>query len=342
MGGRSDQTDGYNDMQSGGAVSATEVDMARFAGHIDNPKCYPSWVPELAGRSNPIGDNQISKDAPLLRELEGKSMACGDKCLNGRKRSRQEVMVDESRQFNPRLHGHEVPLIIEGRPEIEDSTISANFPVRASRFFDDRMEFIARNYPDWPVTLRRLALGAFVMSYTRRVDVVSMVYLLHLASGNTVLKLRIGSLSVYEGGFYEPIGDMAPEYILTHCALFAQTLEGLLWEMGRIGDSSRRESDIYIAVGEVYRRETSTARQGKMRRLSKATHPDPTPEFRLDAPVPDHEIFATLREKAAASKVVDLGGCSWQAAASVMCWKIDDTLHLTMVSGSIFPTTLSI
>ena len=187
--------------------------MARGAGHIENPKCYPSRAPELAGGCKTVGNNQISNDAPLLRELEGKPMAGAGKCLNTKKRPRVGIMADESRQYNPTIHGHEVPMIIEGRPEIEDSAISEKSPVGACRFFDDRMEFIARNYPDWPVTLRRLALGAFVMSYTRRVDVVSMAYLLHLASGNTLLELRIGSLSVYEGGFYEPIGDTAPESV---------------------------------------------------------------------------------------------------------------------------------
>ena len=45
MGGGSDQTDGDNDMQLGGLVNATDVDMARGAGQIENPKCYPSWAP---------------------------------------------------------------------------------------------------------------------------------------------------------------------------------------------------------------------------------------------------------------------------------------------------------
>ena len=91
------------------------------------------------------------------------------------------------------------------------------------------------------------------MSYTRRVDVVSMVHLLHLAAGNTVLKIRSGELMAYKGGFYEPVGDLAPEHVLTHCALFAQTLEGLLVRMGEMGISPRSEDAVYCAVDDAYR-----------------------------------------------------------------------------------------
>ena len=153
-------------------------------------------------------------------------------------------MVDESRQFNPTLQGNEVPIIDAGRPGIEDSTISKNPPARANQLFEDRVGVLACNYSDWSIAMRRLSSGAFVMSYTRRVDLVSMTPLLQLASGNTVLKLRQRPLNVYEGGFYESIGDAAPEYVSTHCALFAQTLEELLLEIWRTGDISRRGEDI--------------------------------------------------------------------------------------------------
>ena len=42
-------------------------------GHIQDPKFYPSWAPELARHSKTGENNPVSKDVPLLRELEGKS-----------------------------------------------------------------------------------------------------------------------------------------------------------------------------------------------------------------------------------------------------------------------------
>ena len=174
------------------------------------------------------------------------------------------------------------------------------------------------------------------MSNTRRVDVVSMVYLLHLAAGNTVLKIRSGALMVYRGGFYKAIGDITPEHVLTRCALFAQTLEGLLTKMGDMGIRSREEDAVYCAVDDVYRRTAHTLSRGWVTKAN--IRPIDAPAMRGDPVygVADHEVFAALRGAVSSEKEASIETSSWARAAASMCRKIDDTLHLTMVSGSIF------
>ena len=97
MDGGPDQTDGDNDSKLGGLVNAMDVDVARGDGHIEDPKCYPSRAPELAGGSKAVGNNQIPNDAPLLRELEGKPMASAGKCLNTKKKDRGAGLRSMSR-----------------------------------------------------------------------------------------------------------------------------------------------------------------------------------------------------------------------------------------------------
>ena len=198
------------------------------------------------------------------------------------------------------------------------------------------MRYIARKYPEWSVTLRKLAAGAFVMSYTRRVDVVSMVNLLHLASGNTVLKIRCGSLMAYKGGFYEAIGDIGREHILTRCALFSQTRDGLLMQMGDIGICSRKEDAFYCAAEEVYRRMAIMLSLGWLNCPNIWTRGGAAPSSEPSCRVAERELFATLRDALSTDKEADSKTPSWARSTASMCRKIDDTLHMTMVIGSIF------
>ena len=57
---------------------------------------------------------------------------------------------------------------------------------------------------------------------------------------------------LYKSGPYSAIGDIAPEYLLSHCAVFAQTLEGLLLLMGYTGASSRKETAACNSVNDEY------------------------------------------------------------------------------------------
>ena len=61
------------------------------------------------------GENPILRGAPLVRELEGRhSITTGDM---GKKRYRASNAEAESsvRRRLPKVHGHAVPLIVEGR-----------------------------------------------------------------------------------------------------------------------------------------------------------------------------------------------------------------------------------
>ena len=305
-------------------------------GHIQEPKFYPSWAPELFRRNDARGSTHVSRGAPLLREIEGKSAILRDAARKSKKRHRADDIYDESIQYNPKLRGQEVPLQVDGRPEIEECAISQFYPPGVRQGCEDRMKYISQKFPEWSVTLRKLALGAFVMSYTRRVDVVSMVHLLHLAAGNTVLKIRSGELMAYKGGFYEAVGDIVPEHVLTHCALFAQTLEGLLIKMDDMGICSRREGAVYCAVDDVYRSVSITLDLGGISRADLRTRGGAAPSADPACRASDHDVFEALRDAISIEKTTDGKVYSWARSAASMCRKVDDTLHLAMVSGSIF------
>ena len=206
-------------------------DMARKDGHIRSPQFYPTWDPELARQSKLGEANQISTGVPMRRELEGKSTMRRDNIQKCEKRQRASDMYDESRRYNPKPHGRDVPLLVDGRPGIDDCAISQYSPVKINQISEDRTKYFAREYPARPITLRKLAVGAFLMSYTRRGDVVVRVNLLRLDAGNTVLEIRYGELKVYKGGFYDAIGDIVREHVLTRVSLFAQTIDGLSMQM---------------------------------------------------------------------------------------------------------------
>ena len=130
---------------------------------------------------------------------------------------------------------------------MDDLSLRGNFSSSTRQFVEDRKKITRRRYHNWGIRYK-LALWAALMCQERRVDVLRMAHLLKLSAGDTVLKFHRGSLSIYKGGFYSAIGNIAPEHFLSHCAVSSQTLGGLLLLMGYSGVSSRRESEVYISV----------------------------------------------------------------------------------------------
>ena len=110
-------------------------------GHIRDPECFPSWAPELYRRKKGAG-SPLSKDVPLIRELEGKSAVLRGKSQRLKKRPRAIDEYDAHRQHIQKLHGQELPPSSDGRPEIEECTISQFPPVSVSQVCEDRMKYI--------------------------------------------------------------------------------------------------------------------------------------------------------------------------------------------------------
>ena len=63
---------------------------------------------------------------------------------------------------------------------------------------------------------------------------------------------------------------------------------------------------------------------------------DAAPSDEPGCAIAEYEVFAALRDSLSTHMETDSKTPSWARAAASMCRKIDDTLHLTMVSGSIF------
>ena len=107
----------------------------------------------------------------------------------------------------PKVHGHEVPLIVEGAPEIEDWSLREKFGGAVRHLIAERVEKLRRTYDEWRSSAYRLPLGTFLMSQTSRVGAMRTVQLLQLADGKTVLQFHHASLSIYKGGYYIAIGE---------------------------------------------------------------------------------------------------------------------------------------
>ena len=199
----------------GGAVLAGKTgQMEDTGGHIKGPKCLPPWAPGLGSRSRGgRGDDLIFRGAPLVREHQGKPPHCASKGTK-RFRAANSDGASSERRHLPEVHGREVPLIADGVPEIEDRSMCGKFGGPMRQLIAERMQNLRREYPDWCSNAYRLALGDLLMCETGRVDVISTAHLLHLADGETVLKFHQESLSIYKGGYYSAIGDIAPDHLL--------------------------------------------------------------------------------------------------------------------------------
>ena len=106
--------------------------------------------------------------------------------------------------------------------------------------------------------------------------------------------------------------------------------------MGDIGICSLKEDAINVAVGDVYRRITITISHGWLNYPNIWTRDGAEPSIEPSLRVSGHDVFSALREAASTDKEADRKTPSWGRIDSSTHRKIDDTTHLTMVSGSIF------
>ena len=146
-----------------------------------------------------------------------------------------------------------------------------------------------------------------------------MVHLLHLSAGETVLKFHHDSLSIYKGGYYSAIGDIVPDNLLSHCSVFAQTLEGLLLVIGYKGASSRKEEQVYKSVEAAYFEAIKMALIEKaVDGLGAVGMSDFSPIVNSNGPWPveGHKVFSILREISTGERKLETDPTSWATNAS--------------------------
>ena len=119
--------------------------------HVQGPKRYPSWAPELGNRAmGECGQRNIFTDSPLVRELDDNHPVASETRVKIKRYRASEAEPDNSAcRKLPQVHGHEVPLIIGGAPEIEAWSLLGNFGSSARRLVSGRMGNIRLAYPNW-------------------------------------------------------------------------------------------------------------------------------------------------------------------------------------------------
>ena len=68
------------------AIRNNREETGSAEGHIQDPKFYPSWAPELCRRNKTGENNPVSKDVPLIRGIEGKSAILRDGAQKSKKK----------------------------------------------------------------------------------------------------------------------------------------------------------------------------------------------------------------------------------------------------------------
>ena len=142
------------------------------------------------------------------------------------------------------------------------------------------------------------------MFRARRVDVLNMTHLLKLAAGDEALKFHRGSMRIYKGGFYSAIGDIAPEHLLAHCAVFSQTLEGLLLLIGYTGVRPQCEPEVYTSAKDAYGEAIMMVMVDKNNAPDKDGNPGNAQLVDADGqwPVEEREVFSILRNISAGER----------------------------------------
>ena len=163
-----------------------------------------------------------------------------------------------------------------------------------------------------------------------------MVHLLHLADEETVLKFRQESLSIYTGGYYSATGDTAPGHLLSHCAVLAQTMAGLLLAIGYTGSSSRKEARVYSSVQDAYLEaikmvliEKANDRSARGARLDISPLANSAGRW----PVGGHKVFSIIRDISTGERKLETKTRSWAIDSAAMRRMVGDCLHFWLWLG---------
>ena len=116
-----------------------------------------------------------------------------------------------------------------------------------------RARYVREMYSDWTDNMVDIALGVVLMSTTREANVQEQVHFLYLALGGSYLRSHRGQTFLYEDGAFHLFNGVVPEYMVSRCKEYAECVEGGIWRIGKRGDTSRSESDIFAAMDRAYR-----------------------------------------------------------------------------------------
>ena len=104
------------------------------------------------------------------------------------------------------------------------------------------------------------------------------------------------------------------------------------------GSNSRREEDIYRSVNDAFQETAMMAGAEKGNGPDSHIRDSVSPRIGThDFGVGGHEVFENLRELSIKERGPADSIKSRAIAAAAICRKLGDTLHMTMVGGSIFP-----
>ena len=116
-----------------------------------------------------------------------------------------------------------------------------------------RARYVREMYSDWTDNMVDIALGVVLMSTTREANVQEQVRFLYLALGGSYLRSHRGQTFIYEDGAFRLFNGVVPEYMVSRCKEYAECVEGGMWCIGKRGDTSRSEADIFAATDRAYK-----------------------------------------------------------------------------------------
>ena len=116
-----------------------------------------------------------------------------------------------------------------------------------------RMKYVRDAHIDWADNLASIALGVVLVSTTREANAQEQVRFLYLALGGSFLRSHRGQTFIYEDGAVHLFNGVVAEYMIARCKEYAECVEGGMWCIGKRGDTSRSEADIFAATDRAYK-----------------------------------------------------------------------------------------
>ena len=91
------------------------------------------------------------------------------------------------------------------------------------------------------------------MSTTRAANVQEQAHFRYLDLCGRLLRPHRGQTFIYEDGACHLFSGIPPDYMIARCKEYAECAECGIWRIGKRGDASRTESDIFAAMDRAYK-----------------------------------------------------------------------------------------